>query len=86
MSYTVEFEPEANEDLNQLDEAIRERILTKINWLSSNFDQIKPQALTGDLSDVFKLRIGDYRALYDFSRAEQLITIIRIRHRREVYQ
>jgi mRNA interferase RelE/StbE len=85
MSYTVEFEPEAIEDLDKLDETIRERILTKINWLSNNFDQIKPQSLTGDLSNFFKLRVGDYRVLYDFSRAETLITVIRIRHRREVY-
>ncbi|MGV0028315.1 type II toxin-antitoxin system RelE family toxin [Phormidesmis priestleyi] len=85
MSYTVEFEPEAINDLDKLDETIRERILTKINWLSDNFDQTKPQALTGNLSELFKLRIGDYRVLYDFSRAENLITIIQVKHRREVY-
>lgn len=85
MSYTVEFEPDAIEDLDCLDKTIRERILTKINWLSNNFDQIKPQALTGDFSDFFKFRVGDYRVLYDFSRTEQLITVIRIRHRSEVY-
>ncbi|MBW4421341.1 MAG: type II toxin-antitoxin system RelE/ParE family toxin [Myxacorys californica WJT36-NPBG1] len=85
MSYTVEFEPEAISDLDDLDETIRERILTKINWLCQNFDQIKPQPLTGDLSDFFKLRVGDYRVLYDFSRTEKLITIVRVRHRKEVY-
>jgi mRNA interferase RelE/StbE len=42
MSYTVEFEPEAINDLTDLGETIRERILTKINWLSGNSDQIKP--------------------------------------------
>lgn len=70
MSYRLEFEPEAIEDLDKLDETLRERILTKTNWLCGNFEQIKPQALTGDLSDFFKLRIGDYRVLYDFNRAE----------------
>lgn len=85
MSYRVEFEPEAIDDLDKLDETVRERIFTKINWLSSRFEQIKPQALSGNLSDFYKLRVGDYRVLYDFSRAEQLITIIRIKHRREVY-
>ncbi|MBW4541649.1 MAG: type II toxin-antitoxin system RelE/ParE family toxin [Myxacorys chilensis ATA2-1-KO14] len=37
------------------------------------------------MSDFFKLRVGDYRVLYDFSRTEKLITIIRVRHRKEVY-
>lgn len=85
MSYSFEFESEAIDDLDQLNETIRERIFTKINWLSNNFEQIKPQGLTGNLSDFYKLRVGDYRVLYDFSRSKKLITIIRIRHRREVY-
>lgn len=65
MSYTVEFEPQAITDLEQIAASIRERILRKINWLALNFDQISPEALQGDLSDFYKLRIGDYRVLYD---------------------
>ncbi|MBW4693228.1 MAG: type II toxin-antitoxin system RelE/ParE family toxin [Lyngbya sp. HA4199-MV5] len=85
MSYLVEFEPAAFNDFEALDTAVRDRILKKINWLAKNFDQITPQALTGDLADFFKLRVGDYRVLYDFSREDQIIAIIRVRHRRNVY-
>lgn len=85
MSYFIEFEPAAINDLEALDTAVRDRILKKINWLAKNFDQITPQALTGDLADFFKLRVGDYRVLYDFSRDDQIIAIIRVRHRRNVY-
>ncbi|MCY7323289.1 MAG: type II toxin-antitoxin system RelE/ParE family toxin [Phormidesmis sp. CAN_BIN36] len=37
------------------------------------------------MSDFFKLRVGDYRVLYDFSREDQVIAVIRVKHRREVY-
>jgi mRNA interferase RelE/StbE len=85
MNYIVEFDPEAIEDLETLAPKIRERIIRKINWLAQNFDQIQPQALTGDLSGFFKLRVGDYRVLYDFSNEDKLIAIVRVRHRSDVY-
>jgi len=85
MSYSVEYEPEAFADLERLTQAARERVINKITWLGENFDQIAPQALTADLSGFFKLRVGDYRVIYEFSRDDKVIFIDRIRHRREVY-
>jgi mRNA interferase RelE/StbE len=85
MSYSVEYEPEALADLEKLTQAVRERVINKITWLAENFDQITPQALTADLSGFFKLRVGDYRVIYEFSRDDEVISIDRIKHRREVY-
>jgi mRNA interferase RelE/StbE len=85
MSYSVEYEPEALADLERLTQAVRERVINKITWLAENFDQITPQALTADLSGFFKLRVGDYRVIYEFSRDNEVISIDRIRHRKEVY-
>ncbi len=85
MSYLVEYESEALADLEKLTQSVRERIVQKINWLAENFDQINPQPLTADLSGFFKLRVGDYRVIYEFSREEEIIFVDRVRHRREVY-
>jgi mRNA interferase RelE/StbE len=85
MSYFIEYEPEAIADLENLTQTIRERVVKKINWLAENFDQINPQALTADLVGLFKLRVGDYRVIYEFNREEEIIFIDRVRHRREVY-
>jgi mRNA interferase RelE/StbE len=46
--------------------------------------EYEPEALA-DLSGFFKLRVGDYRVIYEFSRNDEVISIDRIRHRREVY-
>ena len=85
MSYQVEYQPEALDDLGKLTKSVREQIVKKIIWLSENFEQINPQSLTADLSGFFKLRVGDYRVIYEFDREEEVISIDRVRHRREVY-
>jgi mRNA interferase RelE/StbE len=85
MSYLTEYEPEAIADLEKLTQTVRERVVKKINWLAENFDQINPQSLTADLAGLFKLRVGDYRLIYEFNREEEIIFIDRVRHRKEVY-
>jgi mRNA interferase RelE/StbE len=85
MAYLVEFKAEALTELERLSQKNQERVLRKIRWLTENFEQLTPQALTGDLSSLFKLRIGDYRSLYSFNDETEMITIHRIGHRREIY-
>ncbi|QSJ19353.1 type II toxin-antitoxin system RelE/ParE family toxin [Nostoc sp. UHCC 0702] len=85
MSYSVSFEPESITDLDNLAQVVRLRILNKIEWLSVNFEQITPLALTGEWSGFYKLRVGDYRVIYEFDTENQLIIITRIGHRREIY-
>jgi mRNA interferase RelE/StbE len=86
MSYALEYEPEALADLEKLTGVVRQRIIDKINWLVTNFEQITPEPLTGNWSGFYKLRVGDYRVVYEFSAEAKLITIDRIGHRREVYE
>ncbi len=85
MDYSIEFTPEAIASLEKLDPVIQQRALNKIKWLGTNFDQLSPQPLTGELSGLFKLRIGDYRAIYSFSIAQKIITVHDIGHRGEIY-
>ena len=85
MSYAVEYEPEAVEDLKRLPGSIRQRIVAKINWLAENFDQVQQFPLTANLAGFFKLRAGDYRVIYQCDRTLQVITVDRIGHRREIY-
>ncbi len=68
-----------------LSSIITERLLHKIRWLCENFDDLTPQALSADLSGLFKLRIGNYRVIYFFDTEALLITIHRIGHCRDIY-
>lgn len=85
MTYYVEFTPEATLELEALTQTIQERILRKIPWLSDNFEKVIPQALSANLSGLFKLRVGDYRVIYSFATKEQRIPIHKVGHRRNIY-
>lgn len=85
MIYSVNFEQEAINDLDNLTQVVRIRILNKISWLAKNFEQITPIPLTAKLSGFYKLRVGDYRIIYEFEKDIQLILITRIGHRRDIY-
>jgi mRNA interferase RelE/StbE len=84
--YHVSFTPDAEADLGSLDKSIAQRILKKLRWLVENFDVITPEPLTGDWQGVFKLRVGDYRALYTYNKAKEEIVVHFVKHRREVYK
>ena len=72
-------------DLDLISDFIRLRILNKIEWLAINFEQITPLPLTREWSGFYKLRVGDYRVIYEFDRESRIIIIVRVGHRSEVY-
>lgn len=76
----------ATRELAQLDKPVGRRIVERIRWLAANLDQIKPEALTGNLAGLYKLRAGDYRVVYEIVHNEQTIVIHAIGHRREIYR
>ena len=75
MSYFVEYEQEAVDDLSRLASSIQKRIINKIEWLSENFEEIKHQSLKANLSEFYKLRVGDYRIIYEFDVEKKFIFI-----------
>ncbi|MCI5224769.1 MAG: type II toxin-antitoxin system RelE/ParE family toxin [Candidatus Electrothrix sp. AR4] len=84
--HQVDFTPTAANDLKRLNKPVAQRVFSKIRWLSENFSSLSPVSLTGQWSGVYKLRVGDYRVLYTFSKEKESITIHFVRHRREVYK
>lgn len=76
----------ATRELARLDKPIGRRIAKRINWLAENLDDIRPEPLTGTLSGLYKLRVGDYRIIYEILHREQIVVIHEIGHRREIYR
>lgn len=60
--------------------------MKRIHWLAENLDDVKPAALKGDLAGFFRLRVGDYRVIYEILHDERVIVVHLIGHRREVYR
>lgn len=84
MIYQLEFTTEAIADLEKLTQIVRFRVVKKINWLVENFELLTPQPLSANLASFYKLRIGDYRAIYTFDDSG-IIVIHQVGHRSEVY-
>ena len=48
-------------------------------------ENVSPQALSANLSGLFKLRVGDYRVIYSLAPEAKRITIHKVGHRRDIY-
>lgn len=83
--YSIGFRHTAANDLKRLDHLVIERILSKLLWLARFTDTIHHEELTGQWTGYYRVRVGDYRIIYQIEHAERLIIVEAIGHRREVY-
>jgi len=81
--YQLIFEKRVLEELNKLDKQIKERIWKKLQDCKE-----EPFRFLESLIEIkgFKLRIGDYRAIIDVDFKENKLTIIKVGHRKNVYE
>ncbi len=84
--YRIRILDAATRDLARLDRPIGHRVAERIHWLAENLDNIRPEPLTADLAGLYKLRVGDYRVVYEILRNEQVMVIHQIDHRRRIYR
>jgi mRNA interferase RelE/StbE len=73
-------------DLAGLDKPIARRVAERIGWLASNLGTIRPEALSGSLAGFYKLRVGDFRVIYEILDAEQILLVHAVGHRRDIYR
>lgn len=86
VGWSVKFTPEAEEDLARLDTIVQKRVIEKITWLKTNFLKIKHKTLSNKWKGFHKLRIGDWRVVYEVERDLNRIIIHRIERRDKVYK
>jgi mRNA interferase RelE/StbE len=84
--HLIVFMPQAINDLRRLDKPIAQRILSKLKWLSENFNDLTANKLTGELREFYKLRVGNYRVIYTANQEEHLLMVHLIGHRRDIYK
>ncbi len=85
--FEVVLTPEAQSDIVRLDAAVQTRILNRIEWMGQNAELLRHQALQGkEWTGCFRYRVGDYRIIYQMDRRAEKLAILKVGHRREVYQ
>lgn len=85
--YSVKFTKSANKEFSQLSAAIKQKIIDAIELISTNpySELLKVKKLKGAPS-LYRVRIGDYRVVYEVKKDVLVIVIIKIGHRKEVYR
>lgn len=84
MSYRVEFTTAAARQVKKLPRPVRDRVLDAVEDLGDDPRPHGATKLVGEES-AWRIRVGDYRVIYDVADARLVVTIVRAAHRREVY-
>lgn len=84
MTYRIEISRHAAKAVTGLDKPLRRRILAAIEALSSDPRPGSCRKLAGQ--ETWRIRVGDYRVVYEIHDQVLLVLVVDIGHRREVYR
>lgn len=86
--FKLEFVTSAVKELKRLDFVAQKMIKGKLEILAKNPENLKNdiKALKGKLVGKYRLRVRNYRIIYQQKNEVLTILIVRIGHRKEVYK
>ena len=79
--FKIKWTEKSLHELDKLEQNISRRIIKKVDELMNNPYSMEIKKLRG--LNAFRLRIGDYRVIFEIER--DLITILKVGHRRNIY-
>ncbi len=83
--YSVEVKFSARKELDVLPDLVLARVVRKLESLADVPRPAGCKKLKG-YKDMWRIRIGDWRVVYLIDETVKLVSIVRIAHRREVYE
>jgi mRNA interferase RelE/StbE len=84
--YELAFHPDAAEDFKALDKTTRQRAMDRLYWLLEHVEEIRHKPLTAQWAGMYRLRVGDYRVVYEIDRPRGRVIIYAVGHRRDIYK
>ena len=85
VSYRIEIKSSAAKELEKLPRKMIPRVVAIIKGLADNPYPQGVRKLAG-FEHTYRVRVGDYRILYDVFEKKLIIEIIRIRQRKDAYK
>ena len=84
--WQLRFSTKAEKSFSKLDPQTRERVLNTLAAIANLEDpRARGKALTGNLSGMWRYRIGDYRVICELINNKLVILVIEIDHHRRIY-
>jgi mRNA interferase RelE/StbE len=85
MAYSIEFRPTARKMIAKLPRSVAKRIEPAIQALADNPRPAGSVKLHG-YDHMWRIRVGNYRVVYEIQDDNQIIVILVVAHRRESYR
>lgn len=87
MAWRIEFDAEAADEFRRLDHVVQQRVRRYLRDRIAAADdpQLFGKPLRGELAGVWRYRVGDYRLLCRIERPQRSVLVIRVGHRRSIY-
>ena len=85
MIYEVKFTKGARKMFRKLSQQLQDRIQTKIDDLAIEPRPNGVKKLKGE-ENSYRIRVGDYRVIYDIFDDVLLVSVVEVGHRSEVYK
>jgi len=83
--YRIVLERAAEKDMARLSSEMHDRVIGAIQRLANNPRPPGSRKLAGSKND-WRIRVGDYRVVYEIADDIRIVRVNRVRHRREVYR
>jgi len=85
MAFRVEWKKSTRKDLRKLPPKVVDRVLETVEQLAENPFPVGVEKLAGS-EHAYRVRVGDYRVVYEVVTKTKLVEIQRVRHRKDVYR
>ncbi len=83
--YRIEFARAAKRQFDKLPRDVQERLRPHVDGLATDPRPHGYKKLTGE-TDLYRIRIGDYRLIYQIREGQLLVLVVKVGHRRDVYR
>ena len=83
--YKIIISKKASEFILQLDKGYKNKIKTILYSLKNNPFSYPYKKIRGE-TNLYRIRVGKYRILYEVNKKENLIVVLKIDHRRSIYK
>lgn len=84
--YTVELRPSVRRALRKLDPQIARRLTVALLTLGTEPRPADVTALTGTTPPKLRVRVGDYRIIYEVHDDRLVVLVVLVGHRRDIYR
>ena len=83
--FEIVLERAAEKDLRRLSDQVHDRVIEGISALANDPRPVGSKKLAGSKSN-WRIRVGDYRVLYESADIVRSVRVYRGRHRRDAYR